>query len=202
MHKNDLVWVTGAALQALAAQKLKAGDAFTRAQLKAWEPRLGVGKKMKSACEKLLELGFVTSQQEPVPGAFNWQASYTITPAGKQAMAGAASGKPLRSGPKGPHSKNRVVGSHTFIARLWRLLRTRNVLDADTAASTLCDTPEEYSLAVKSARRYFHRWAQVGAVTESRVRTASQCKRYVLTQDSVEPPVWTAKALARQQGAA
>jgi hypothetical protein len=201
MSTDTIHWVTGAALQALANQKLRVGDKFTRDQLKLWQPSLGQGGKMKNAIEKLLELGFITSEQVLVSNAFNWQPTYTVTGEGKAAMSGAASGKPLRSGPRGAHSKNRAVGSNTFVAKLWRLMRARKILDAETAASTLVDAEaqDQYSRAVKAARRYFHRWAQTGAVTESRTRTNTQCKRYVLSRDSVDPPVWTPKALARQQ---
>lgn len=204
MVQQDIHWVTGAALQALALQNLRLGDTFSRAQLKAWQPALGTGKKMKHATKKLLELGFVTSQQEAVLDGFNWQAIYTITAAGKAAIAGAGSGELLRSGPRGPHGIDRAVGPGTFVARLWRLMRARTILDAETAASTLVDAGDEQAMqrAAKSARRYFHRWASVQAITESRTRTSTRCKRYVLVKDSVQPPTWTPKALARQEGAA
>lgn len=195
---GDVRWVAAAVLRALAERGIAKGQQFTSNDLRAWVPGLKVRAKLKHANATLIASGFVNHNMHVV-GATS-MGRYTLTAAGLEAVKAAAAGQQLRSGPKGPHSVDRTVGEGTFAARLWRLLRARQMLDTGTAAETLVDAGSDDSAvdrAAKTAQRYLARWASTGAVKESAQRLANGRKRYVLITDTPNPPAWTPKAKAR-----
>lgn len=204
-------WITGRALAALAQRGLREGDRFTSRDLMAWVPELSGRPNAWSVSKPLVAMGFVTASvacSETEPGQTH--GTYTLTRAGAQAIAAAAAGARFASGPRGPHGKNRSVPRAAFVSRLWALLRARQMLDTDSAAALLVDAGDDAAVrrAAATAKRYFHRWAQLGVVQESARRLPNGCKRWVLIKDvGPTPPAWTPKARARRdqttaQGAA
>lgn len=190
-------WVTSAVLVALAARLVHKGGTFTSADLRAWVPGIKVQAQCKSAAATLQRCGFVTSEMRLDKHGKSY-ARYTVTAEGEAAIKAVAGGQRHASGPKGPHQANRTVGSQTFAARLWALLRARGMLDGETAAATLVDAGQDVATAASTARRYLARWASTGAVMASRKREANGCKRFVLVNDcGPTPPAWTPKARAR-----
>ena len=190
-------WVTAVVLTALATAGLRRGDAFTPTNLRQWVPGIKPAQ-IKQISETLRAHGFITSRMV-VSGAAT-HAVFTVTAAGAEAIKGAALGAGIKSGPKGPHTADRAVGQGTFAARLWRLMRARQMLDTGTAAETLVDAGSDNTAverAAKTAQRYLARWASTGAVKESAQRLANGRKRYVLITDTPHPPAWTPGARAR-----
>lgn len=196
---EDLRWTSSALLVALAARGFKKGHSFTSVMARQWVPALKEGKRLKHAIETLADNQFVTSQMVLHRGTIS-MAEYTVTALGAEAIKAAAAGVERKSGPKGPHAADRTVPAGTFAARLWALMRARQILDTDTAASTLVDAGGDVATAAKTAQRYFARWASTGALQESAKRLDNGRKRYVLVKDTPEPPAWTAKAQARRTG--
>lgn len=195
-RKDDDRWVTSAVLAALAARGQGVGDTFTGDDLLAWVPRLTKGNR-KQAAHRLLAMGFVT-HVNAIGEEAKTCARYTVTVAGAAGIKAITTGKPLTSGPKGPHQVDRTVGQNTFAMRLWALMRARMKLDSETAASTLVDAGGDVAKAAKNAQRYFARWASTGAIEPGRVREPNGCVRYVLVKDcGPTPPQWTPKAKAR-----
>lgn len=193
---EDLRWTSSALLVALAARGFKSGHSFTSVMARQWVPELKTGHRLKHAIETLTDNQFITSQMVLHRGTVS-MAEYTVTAVGYEAIKAAASGQVRKSGPKGPHGKDRKVPPATFASRLWALMRARRILDTDTAASTLVDAGDDVATAAKTAQRYFARWASVYAIRESARRTATGHKRYVLVTDTPEPPAWTPKSKAR-----
>lgn len=195
--EEDLRWTSAAVLVALAARGLDKGDTFTSTQLRAWVPALKEGNRFKRAMATLEANQFFSYRMHTEPGSAQSQAVYTVTTTGAEAIKAAASGTVRKSGPKGPHGKNRAVPPSTFAARLWALMRARQMLDTETAAATLVDAGQDVAKAAKTAQRYLARWSSTGALAVSKQRMPGGCKRYVLLKDSPEPPAWTEKAKAR-----
>lgn len=198
--EENLRWTSAAVLVALAARKMSAGQQFTQDDLRAWVPQLAEGKRTKHALCTLTQNGLITSKLHHQPGTPDVIATYTLTTAGGEAIKAAADGQRLTSGPRGPHSKDRAVPRTTFAARLWALLRARQMLDTETAAATLVDAGGDVATAAKTAQRYLARWASTGALAVSAQRMANGCKRYVLVKDPGPiPPAWTEKARQRAE---
>jgi hypothetical protein len=197
---EDLRWTSAALLVALVARNFKAGQSFTSAMARGWVPQLKEGRRLKHAIETFTDNGWVTSRMVLYRGAHT-MAEYTLTKVGGEAVKGAASGPPHKSGPKGPHKQDRQVPAGTFAARLWALMRARRMLDTETAASTLVDAGDDVATASKTAQRYLARWASTGAIAVSAKREANGCKRYVLQIDTPNPPAWTPRARARAEEA-
>lgn len=195
--EEDLRWTSAAVLVALAARGLGKGDTFTSTQLRAWVPGLREGNRFKRAMATLEANQFFSYRMHTEPGNAQSHAVYTVTPTGAEAIKAAASGAMRKSGPKGPHGKDRVVPPSTFAARLWALMRARQMLDTETAAATLVDAGDDVAKAAKTAQRYLARWTSTGALAVSKQRMPGGCKRYVLLKDSPMPPAWTEKAKAR-----
>lgn len=199
--EENVRWTSAAVLVALAARQMQHGDTFTQKDLGTWVPQLKQNKRMKDALATLKQNGIISSQLQLPPGTTDLHAIYTLTPVGAEAVNAAASGHRLTSGPRGPHSKDRTVSHTTFAARLWALLRARQMLDTETAAATLVDAGGDVATAAKTAQRYLARWASTGALAVSAQRMANGCKRYVLVKDpGPNPPAWTPKARERAQG--
>lgn len=194
---EDLRWTSAAVLVALAARGFTSGKRFTNKELREWVPQLKVGRRFKHAVETLVDNAFITSERLPFIDAADMLVRYTVTKTGAEAVKAAAGGALRKSGPKGPHTKDRAVAPTTFAARLWALMRARQMLDTETAAATLVDAGDDVAKAAKTAQRYLARWASTGALTESKHRMPGGCKRYVLVKDSPTPPAWTSKAVAR-----
>lgn len=195
--EEDLRWTSAAVLVALAARGFTAGQQFMSGQLRSWVPQLQKSHRLKHAVETLKDNGFISSRMQTEPGSAQSQAVYTVTTTGAEAIKAAASGTVRKSGPKGPHGKRRAVPPSTFAARLWALMRARQMLDTETAAATLVDAGQDVAKAAKTAQRYLARWSSTGALAVSKQRMPGGCKRYVLLKDSPEPPAWTEKAKAR-----
>lgn len=191
---EDLRWTSAAVLVALAARGFTAGKRFTNKELREWVPQLKTGHRFKHAVETLVDNAFISSERVVTTDLI---VKYTVTKTGAEAIKAAASGALRKSGPKGPHTKDRAIAPTTFAARLWALMRARQMLDTETAAATLVDAGDDVAKAAKTAQRYLARWASTGALTESKHRMPSGCKRYVLVKDSLTPPAWTPKAVAR-----
>lgn len=195
---ENLHWTSAAVLFALASKKMEAGQTFTKADLHAWVPGLSDGQRTKHALHTLMQNGLITSELYSLPVTLIAVATYTVTVAGAEAIKAAADGQRLTSGPRGPHSKDRAVPRTTFAARLWALMRARQMLDTETAAATLVDAGNDVAKAAKTAQRYLARWAKTGALAVSAQRMANGCKRYVLVKDiGPVPPAWTEKARQR-----
>lgn len=191
-------WVTSTVLLAMAERKLKKGDTFTSTDMRQWAPAFRNEASRKTAAQKLQELGFVTFSMALQDQA-KTVARYKVTAEGQAALQAAALGQVRKSGPRGPHTGARVPPQpSSFVARLWALLRARITLDSETAASTLIDAGQNVAVAQKTAQRYLRRWEVAGAVQESRKRTASGCKRYVLVNDRPTAPAWTAADKTRR----
>lgn len=198
MPTPDTHWVTSTLLLAMAERQLKKGDTFTSNDMRQWAPAFRNEASRKTAAATLQTFGFVTFCMA-LEGQAHTAARYTVTAEGQAAIEAAALGKVRKSGPKGPHTGERAPPHpSSFVARLWALLRARKMVDSETAASTLTDAGEDVAVAQKTAQRYLRRWEVAGAVQESRLRTASNCKRYVLVQDRTTPPPWTAADKARK----
>ncbi len=197
---EDLRWTSAAVLVALAARGFTAGKRFTNKELREWVPQLKAGHRFKHAVETLADNAFITSERLPFIEAADMLVLYTVTKTGAEAIKAAAGGALRKSGPKGPHGKDRTVPLDTFAARLWALMRARQMLDTESAAATLVDAGGDVATAAKTAQRYLARWASTGALAESKHRLPGGCKRYVLVQDSPTPPAWTPKAKARAAG--
>ncbi|MBX3588831.1 MAG: hypothetical protein KF796_19540 [Ramlibacter sp.] len=185
---DDLRWVTAAALAAMAARGLRQGSVFTSADLDAWVPQLKLQRKRATATTRLCALGVVTCERRVDVASGQTIGEYTVTKQGAEAIRATVAGHVHKSGPKGPHAQRKAVQPHTFVARLWALMRARKLLDAETAAATLVDAGGDVSQAAKTARRYFHRWVDAGALAESAQRvnahgTSNGFKRYVLVND-------------------
>jgi hypothetical protein len=195
---EDLRWTSSALLVALAARDFKAGHAFTADMAREWVPALSQGRRLKHAIETLTDNQFITSRVFIDKANARTVTEYTLTQVGGEAVKTAKAGHMRASGPKGPHTKDRKVPPAAFAMRLWSLMRARQVLDSDTAASTLVDAGGDCAVAMKTAQRYFANWAKTGAITESKHRLEGNRKRYVLVKDTPEPPAWTPKAKARR----
>lgn len=196
---DSVRWVTGATLAALAARGLGKGAVFTSRDLRQWIPQLK-SNSLGHAVETLIASGFVEHSRRVVAGSqAETLGHYTVTPQGDEAIKAAMGGASFKSGPKGPHSKDRLVPAQSFAFRLWALMRARRMLDSDSAAATLVDAGEDVAKAAKNAQRYFKRWASTGAIQESKHRLQGGRKRYVLVADcGPTPPAWTPKARARR----
>jgi len=184
-------WVTAAVLKALAGQQLQHGDVFSVRQLDDWLSGSITAEQRVHATTRLCALRFLSHRTRIVDGAR--VDGYTLTAEGATAVREAAAGAVRKSGPKGAHGKRHVLDPQSLSARLWALLRMRRMLDAESAASTLCDAGDDYERMRSSIRRYLHRWADAGAVQESARRinaqgTSNGLKRFVLVADAPEPP--------------
>lgn len=204
MRQDDLRWTTGAVLVALATHELGKGDTFNSGQLGKWVPQLKVLKRRRYATHKLLEMGFVTAKNRFIDDRMVEQIGhYTITEAGAAAIQAAMAGIVPRSGPRGGHSVTRRPAPDSFVTRLWALFRARQILDSDTAASTLVDAGGDVEKARETASRYLNRWTKAGVCQESAQRvnavgTSRGFKRYVLVNDcGPTPPDWTPRARAK-----
>jgi len=184
-------WVTAAVLQALATQQLVQGDVFSVRQLDDWLAGAITAEQRVHATTRLCALGFLRHRTRIVDGAR--VDGYTLNAEGAAAVREAAAGKVRKSGPKAPHGKRHALDPQSLSARLWALLRMRRMLDADSAASTLCDAGDDFERTRASIRRYLRRWADAGAVQESARRinaqgTSNGLKRFVLVADAPQPP--------------
>jgi predicted MarR family transcription regulator len=200
----DSHWVVNAVLDALAQRGLsRAGARFTSQDLCAWLPDLKrATKRRTNATSTLCRLGVVTHKLG-VDGA-DTVVTYTVTAAGAEAIARVAAGQRHRSGPKGPRDKRRVPDGDSFVQRLWTLFRANKLLDADSAASLLVDAGGDVKTAARTARRYFHRWAQGGYAEESTRRVgavgpSNGFKRYALINDCGPIAPSTGKKAARAE---
>lgn len=204
MTGEDLRWTTGAVLLALGTRDLGKGQTFNSAQLAKWVPQLGVLKRRRYATHKLLEMGFVTARNQFTDEAkTDLIGHYTITEAGEAAIQAAMDGIVPRSGPRCGHGATRRPAPDSFVNRLWALFRARQIIDSDTAASTLVDAGGDVIKARETASRYLNRWTKAGVCQESAQRvnavgTSRGFKRYVLVNDcGPTPPDWTARARTR-----
>lgn len=191
-------WVTAMSLLALAQHGIKTGAEFSSTQLKEWT---GLKKaQVQNVTETLIAWGFVKAARK-VDESQVLIGFYTVTKEGSAAIEAAAQGQTHKSGPKGQHRKDRAIAPDTLAARLWKLMRQKQILDSEVAISTLVDAgdPEAFKRTQRTASKYFLRWQKVGAIGISKQRSGSGCKKYVLLRDSMEPPAWTAKAQARRE---
>ncbi|MCB1998417.1 MAG: hypothetical protein KDG57_21525 [Rhodoferax sp.] len=195
---DDDRWTSSMVLAMLASRGVStAGARFESRQLRDWLPGMRDARRFGNTMQTLTRNGFVTQRMLVDRKTAESFAEYTVTAAGAAAIVKVAAGLARRSGPKGPHGKDRVVPPGSFAARLWALMRARGMLDAITAAETLVDAGGDVDRARRNAQRYMARWATAGAVTRSQRRVAGGAMRYVLVRDTPEPPAWTPKAQAR-----
>lgn len=199
-----VVWVTATVLQLLAAQGLsKAGASFTSTELNRWvQGKLSRTQRMQ-ATGLMGRAGFWTLEQTSAT-----ERCYTLTAEGAAAVAEAGHGKVHRSGPNGP-SGPKTPSPDSLVVRLWKLLRLRGALDADSAARTLCDAgdADAFERARANIGKYLVLWKKAGAVDVAarRVGAAGQSrgfKRYVLKDEwkgSALPPPWYQIAKAKAQ---
>lgn len=109
---------------------------------------------------------------------------YQLTDAG---LAAASSGEVIRSGPKGPNGKARVV-SNTFRQRAWRSMRIRRAFSiADIVADA---ATEEDGNPKGNATRYVYHLKSAGYVAELPRRqpgsalTSNGFKRFMIARDT------------------
>jgi hypothetical protein len=202
-------WVTAAALQALAAQGLRAGAEFTAGELECWTRSTLTRQQRVHASSKLCALAFVRHRLERTGGGLIPVDTYRITAEGAAAIQAAAQGQVRKSGPKGSRAPN-PTDPDALASRLWRLLRMRRALDSDTAAQLLCDAASgDFERVQATVRRTLARWAttpqvQVAArrvAVPGQARSSNGCKRYVLVHDTPEPPRWRQAGKAAQVAA-
>lgn len=202
-------WVTATALQALAAQRLKAGAEFTAGELDYWTRSTLTRDQRVHASTRLCALGFVKHSVQVTGGNQIRVDVYRVTLEGAAAIEAAGQGHMHKSGPKGCRAPN-PVQPQALATRLWNLLRLRRMLDSDSAAQLLCDAGSgDFKRVQATVRRTLARWATTPHVSEAAKRvavpgqapTSNGCKRYVLVQDSLEPPRWRQQARGRGQAA-
>lgn len=193
-------WVTAAALAALAKHAPKAGARFTNAELRAWLPKLSTAQRT-NASSRLCKLGFITHHMEVIEG--QRADVYTVTDAGRVAIASAAKGEVRKSGPKGTRRAN-PVKPDALVTRLWNLVRIRKIVDSESCALTLCDAgDQDFATVQANVRRYLRRWANANVLTEGAKRNpgdgnSNGTKRYVLLADpGPTPPQWRKAEEAR-----
>lgn len=202
-------WPTAAVLACLVEHAINAaGHQFTAGQLDAW---LAQGKSLTlqqriNATTRLCGLGFVQHQvtTQDNGGTLDRVDLYTLTAAGAEAVRSAAAGYVRKSGPKGSRAPNPVRATD-LASRLWYVLRMRKQIDANAAALLLCDAAaDDFDRARATIACTLRRWEVAGALAPAarRVHGAGDSKhsngfkRYVLVQDSPQPPRWTAAAKA------
>lgn len=197
-------WVTAEALKALAERDLgRAGAQFTGTELAAWTTTLDVVQRVH-ASSRLCALGFVSHAAEirEIDGHAVRVDVYSVTAEGAAAICAAAAGHVRKSGPKGSRAPN-AIDPDAFASRLWRLVRVRKIVDADSLAATLSDAGQNrYATVRETVRKYLRRWANAGALHEGARRINAQghsngIKRYVLSDSAgPTPPRWRSKGNA------
>ena len=187
-------WVTAAVLQALARHQCDAsGRIFLAKQLDVWLAGELKPQQRVHATTRLCALGFVQHRIVTSEDGLTRADLYTLTAEGAAAVREAGAGQVRKSGPKAAHGKRHALDPQSLAARLWALLRMRRMIDADSAASTLCDAGGDFERMRASIRKYLRRWALAGAIQESARRinaqgTSNGLKRYVLVADDALPP--------------
>lgn len=196
-------WVTATVLLALARRCLVEGGTFTAEQLREMTAGQLTTAQRTNATSRLCALGFVahsTGRDE----SGRQVDTYRVTAEGAAAIEAAGLGQVRKSGPKGERRPN-PVKPEALATRLWNLMRVRKMLDSDSAAQLLCDAgDQDFQRVQATVRRTLARWATTPHVQEAARRVcvpgqsvhSNGCKRYVLVQDSVEPPRW--RQLARE----
>lgn len=205
-------WTSGAVLLAV-GEALRGqggcdpmpGAQFSSADLAAWLPKMPKPQRWE-ATKRLADMGLLTARMQFAEDLSRRQGHYTLTAAGAAAVAAAAQGRVPKSGPKGTHPAHlRAAPAGSFAARLWALVRMRQVIDTDTAASTLVDAGSDFARARKSASHYLRTWCKLGVLTEgarrvNQVGKSNGNKCYVLARDcGPTPPI---AAQLRSQSAA
>lgn len=200
-------WTTGAVLQALGGHGLGMGDSFRSGELAEWMPRMKREQRWE-VTKRLADQGLLKARMHYVDNFATREGIYTITAAGAAAIEAAMAGELPRSGPKGTHPSHvRPAAPDSFAARLWALLRMRQVIDSETAACTLVDAGEDVKKARRKANHYLRNWCAIGVITESaqrvnQVGNSNGNKRYVLTNDcGPQPPILAAHRLKQQREA-
>lgn len=203
---SNTTWVTATVLLALARRCLVEGGSFTAEQLADMTAGALTPAQRVHASTRLCALGFVKHSVR-IGGEKQLRLDvYTVTAEGAAAIEAAGQGHVRKSGPKGNRAPN-PTQPLALTTRLWSLMRMRRMLDSDSAAQLLCDAgSDDFKRTQSTVRRTLARWASTGAITQAarRVSTPGQaptsngCKRYVLVQDSPEPPRW--RQAAKQQG--
>lgn len=200
-------WVTATVLLALARRCLVEGGSFTADQLREMTHGQLTQAQRVHATTRLCALGFVRHRVEVMGAKALRVDAWCVTAEGAAAIEAAGQGHVRKSGPKGSRAPN-PVKPDALASRLWALLRMRRMLDSDTAARTLCDAgDQDFARVQATVRRTLARWATTPQVQQAKqrvtvpgqARSSNGCKRYVLVQDSPEPPRWRQLAKARAQ---
>jgi hypothetical protein len=164
-----------ATLKALAARKFaQAGRSFTSADLRSWVPSLQASlRNSRYVTGELLKHGVVSVAPKT-------QGVYVVTDAGVEVIKAAAAGKPPLLGQRA----RQIAPPKAFSARLWSLMRARQVLDAGTAAETLVDAGDDQAVqkAHRLAALYLRAWEVAGYLQQGKQRIGRH-KRFVLVKD-------------------
>ena len=188
MGEQTKVWPTTLLLCLLAERGVAAGASFSSRALRDWAgPELRTGDRIRHGMKRLLTKGYVTTVMKTDASGLSF-ALHTLTESGHRAAQEAARGKPVLSGPVPGQRQTRPRPPTTFTARMWGLMRARRMLDAASAAETLVDAGGDVEAATRTAQRVLRRWEECGAIQRSARRPAGSFTRFVLVQDSIDPP--------------
>ncbi|HSW16669.1 MAG TPA: hypothetical protein VLJ86_05545 [Ramlibacter sp.] len=183
-------WYIVEALLTLARVQRQRTRTFTRADLIAWSPRFQqrtTGAQL--ALDHLAAAGLVRritvkdGAQPDKKGAW----TYVLTPegaaAGKAACDAHKHAALSAAAKKGVAMRPRLKG--TFAAKLWALLRLRQVLTAPEAAATLVDAGGNVAVATSTASKYLLLWTQLrpDAIQISGQKLKCNTNRFVLIKD-------------------
>ena len=124
---------------------------------------------------KLVAAGFATSKRTIAGNGLPLYV-YTVTAEGAAAIQAAAQGAMLLCG----NRANRPAKPGTLRDRLWKLLRIRQVLDADEAATLLCNAGDNHTSMRAQCNDLMRLWAAGGHLQVSAKVGKQQRKRYVM----------------------
>lgn len=199
-------WFMPIVLAVLGRVRCRYPRPFTAAELLEWAPELGTQRTARMACENMQRGGLLTV--EPTPTAAdvrkptNPVLQWTLTAEGIAACKAAQHEQAslARSESNKVHNALRKHAG-ALRRRAWALLRIRQALTPDEAASVLADAGDDVDRMQIMLSKYLAQWAKArpDAVQVS-ARKVNRCKRYVLVKDiGAEPPK---RIRAAQAGAA
>lgn len=190
-------WIASQVLQALASLAPRKGDTFTNGDLFRALPAVPASRVERGRA-KLVSAGLVASKRTIAAGQPLYV--YTVTADGAAAIQAAAQGAMLLCG----NRSQRPAEPGTLRARLWALLRIRQVLDAEEAASLLCDAGGNHTGMRAQCSDLLRLWAKAGHLQISAKQGQQGRKRYVMSQGSPAsaPPRKAPQATPASEGGA
>jgi hypothetical protein len=163
---------------------------FTRSDLVKWSERFqGRPRAAMSALIHMEKVGFARRVAGTPPGeapARQGVLRFALTSEGLAAAKAAheARARSVRCAAAAQARQSQPRDRHSFLQRLWSLLRMRRALTGPEAAATLLDAGQDIARASKTASDYLRRWSELhpDAIKTSVQRVDGAC-RYVLLSD-------------------